>query len=279
MATTSDMLQSGTSHIQHLDFKAENRDGALDAFEIFRRAVMRVMKDKRGAHPQERRTLDSIEPKQKYFQFLLDFADRSFMHRSRVSEVIRRLLESPPWEQAASSNPAMFSAMQSLADECDASSQGKSSRDQSPEAKVEFGASAPVVRPKAASGPSSPQDPWSTRGRKATAEQFWLECAPQKKVPTGHQGIWGPISTERTATVATPSTPRNTNPFKTDVNTSSLKDVSKAPRSSMATTNPFKASPQVSPRRLASTNPFSTQLDGRKDDANFGRFPLYGRVS
>lgn len=283
------MLEAGICHIEQLDFQAENRDGALAAFESFRRAVIRVMTSKRGAHPCERRALDTVEPKKRYFQFLLDFADRSFMHRSRVSEVIRRLLDSSPWQEAAHADPFMLSAIRALVDDCDAPSQGGSSRgssrDQSLEGKVERVDVAQQVarhsQPLAKTG-LAPINPWSAEsfgGYRTTTCHIQSQEPPQKKASAACQDIWGPVDSKKAIPAASPSASTRTNPFDVVVIKESAKAVPRTSNSSRTNTNPFCVGIPASPRRQPSTNPFKTDLDSRQDKANFATFPLYGKVS
>lgn len=289
MLTTSELLEAGICDIEQLNFQAENRDGALAAFENFRRAVIRVMTSKKGAHSCERCTLDNVAPKKRYLQFLLDFADRSFMHRSRVSEVIRRLLDSSPWQEAARSDPFMLSAIRALVDDCDATSQRGSSqgssRDQSLESKVDrVDVTQQVAQPSQPSAKSglAPANPWSTESlgecRTATCH-VWSQEPPQKKASAACQDIRVPVDSKKAIPAASPSASTGTNPFDVAGIKDSAKAVPRACNSSRTNTNPFSVGTPVSPRRLPSTNPFKTDLDRRQDSTHFSNFPLYGKVS
>jgi len=108
---TIEMLEHGERMIQELDFKADDRDRSQAAFETFRKAVLRVSRSTRRG---ERGVLEGLEPKRKYFEFLLAFADRCFMQRSRVAEVMKCLLEADPWQEVADADPDLCSAIQGV---------------------------------------------------------------------------------------------------------------------------------------------------------------------
>lgn len=118
MASGSDsaleLLERGRGLIQDLAFQALDRDSSLEAFETFRRALLRVM---RGTCHEAHRVVDELEPKSKLVEFLLDFAGRYIAYRSRVAEVLKSLLKSSVWSAALAADMELSMAIDGVVSE------------------------------------------------------------------------------------------------------------------------------------------------------------------
>lgn len=285
MATTIEMLECACSHIQQLDFKAGDSDRSTAAFETFRRSVTRIM---RGACTNEHCILESIEPKRQYFGFLLDFAERCFLHRRRVGEVLKCLLDAPSWHEAARADPDMWTALQDLICECQLfranAGHGKRALGPSvlaeggqPNANVAFDrelviladqrvppVSASVATEREQAIFADRREPSTSKRTAEAGNPFSPEFAkeevaltPPKKICATSVGLREPMPTKTSAVLPAVT------PAKTVATTFRQNDVPQASRQSNLSSNPFKTSSPASPRAKVSSNPFATLLTSR----------------
>jgi len=89
-----EMLDKACAEFQLLDYQASDRDRSLAAFETFRRAVVCL---RRSEVASERSAVDSIEPKSRILEFLLDFSGRYIPYRSRMAELLKSLQGCESW--------------------------------------------------------------------------------------------------------------------------------------------------------------------------------------
>lgn len=268
MAPTMEILERACSHMQQLDFEAVDCDRSITAFETFRRAVTRVV---RGARPDEHCILENIEQKKQYFRFLLDFAERCFLHRRRVGEVLKCLLDAPSWHEAARADPEMWTALQDLICQCQVF------RANTGHGKRAFGLSLPA----AGGQPIA-----------STAFDWELAIPADQRVPVASASVAAERDQALRADQRVPSTPKRTadagNPFLSDrvkKETGPTPDlrgslptktwvvppgvtpvktlVPQTLRQANLNSNPFKTSSPISLRTKASSNPFATLLTSR----------------
>jgi len=268
---TIELLERSQSSIQQLGFRAEDRDRSLDAFQTFRKAVIRVI---RGTQRYERCLLENLEPKRQYLEFLLDLSKRIPMQRSRVAEVLRCLCDVSSWLESAQADPAIWIAIQGFISECESNSDsnkstfGHARRASEAAASVEVSVDKQrVIAKRELQGASQtvvkqPVDPWSSRskpkpldiGAESTTsgqlEQTQLTPqfgTPQKKVWSPPRDLWAPVSTKSpTSGIAA-----------TESGTAATESGGSDPKPSL---NPFKSKLPAPAKKEASSNPFKTLL-------------------
>lgn len=94
-----ELLERGRSQIESLGFSAADSDASISAFETFRRAVQQVVNT--TSFRQDGNVLESIEPKGRILDFLVDVYERHQKYRSRVTSTLTRLLNLDSWNKAA----------------------------------------------------------------------------------------------------------------------------------------------------------------------------------
>lgn len=111
------VLESGQALITELDFKAGDRDRAVAAFETFRRGVTHANGNSCSG---DRQALESMEPKRRILDFLLEFARLRQVYRSRVVEVLTALMATPAWTQVAQADSGVCAEVRRLLPEWEA---------------------------------------------------------------------------------------------------------------------------------------------------------------
>eukprot|EP00929_Paragymnodinium_shiwhaense_P072078 TRINITY_DN36589_c0_g1_i2.p1 TRINITY_DN36589_c0_g1~~TRINITY_DN36589_c0_g1_i2.p1 ORF type:complete len:485 (-),score=135.94 TRINITY_DN36589_c0_g1_i2:87-1541(-) len=97
-----------------LQYSAKNTDAAMDAFEGFRMAVLRVVSSK---GKEDDVALAQLEPKQQILEFMVDFHTRKPIWRSKVTSTLLRLLEFEDWAAAIESDPSVDAVVRELTDD------------------------------------------------------------------------------------------------------------------------------------------------------------------
>lgn len=114
VAEVLELLQKAGSMLASLDYSAVKKDDATDAFELFRKALLRVTS---LSSPEGRNALDSMECKGQILEFLVDFHARQARFRSRVSSVLLKLQAFDDWAAAAQQDPSVRAALKELTDD------------------------------------------------------------------------------------------------------------------------------------------------------------------
>jgi len=108
----SRLLTEGREQIAALGFKATDTDGAIGAFETFRRAVAKAV---RSPSKEDDELLERLEPKGPVLEFLLDLATRKRQYGQRIAATLTQLLDFEGWRSAAQGDPALHAAVRRLA--------------------------------------------------------------------------------------------------------------------------------------------------------------------
>jgi len=105
------LLQEAVSEIEALDFSAVDGDAAVCSFEKFRRAVTWIVQ---STSKGSACLLDSLEPKARLLEFLVDVYDRRKKYRARVASALTRLLDFKSWRDIAVSDGSLHAAVRDL---------------------------------------------------------------------------------------------------------------------------------------------------------------------
>jgi hypothetical protein len=204
----SEDLERACGLIRELNFKAENRDKATEAFEALRKAVTRAM---RLVDPNDCDVFANLEPKVQLAEFLMDVSARYAPYRSRVAEVIRALQKFESWAPAVQANEQNSAATQGQLHEVDVVGKGFKARHVSSHDGANSNATSqlPHLLTGASMGGSrrTACDPWSASGEMS---QAW-GSAPKSQL--GSQAFWStpPRASDYSAS----------NPFKVDATNNS----------------------------------------------------------
>lgn len=109
-----DALDLADQQLAKLDYSAAQDDPAIDAFEAFRRAVLKVVK---SGGKEDKDALRQLEPKDRILDFLIDFHTRQPKYRSRVGSCLLRLLGFEEWAAAVEADPSVHAAIRDLTDD------------------------------------------------------------------------------------------------------------------------------------------------------------------
>lgn len=193
---------------------------------------------------KESSLLDTVPDKDRYLTFFVDFAALSRMHRSRVAEVLKCLLQLQSWQDITDSSPALCESVRSLLADCEAK-QSKS----------------PCVEP------TSQHLPSATAGLSIAKEQQpAISTAgerPSKSAPTPWDDVDGAnIEAAKHPTITAKDYRRDMagyNPFKTAISPAISRSVSPTNPFLEAASAPGSSNPFVQRGRrpsTGSTNPF-----------------------
>lgn len=108
---TSRLLNAGRDQIIALGYSAANTDGAVTAFEAFRRAVLQIV---RTPSREQDNLLEQFDPKLPFLKFLVDLGDRKRQYALRIAGTLRSLMEFDSWLIEANSDASVHASVLDL---------------------------------------------------------------------------------------------------------------------------------------------------------------------